>query len=347
MINVDFPAHDVEVFQHERFYHPHPRVQRRFEVLWLKSQQLDHGSVCRLAGVSPNTLRSYICAYIEGGVKKLKELNFYQPVSELEDHRSTIEDYFRKHPVATIKEAVAKIEQLTGIKRSPTQVRKYLKSIGVRLLKVGAIPSKADSDKQEAFKKEELEPRLQEAKDGTRAVLFGDAAHFVFAPFLGFLWCFTRLFVKSPSGRKRFNVLGALDAVSHKLISITTDTYINASSVCDLLLEIRREYVDIPVTLVLDNARYQKCAIVFALAEHLNIELLYLPAYSPNLNLIERLWKFVKKTCLYSKYYEDFSSFKGAISECLDKTHTKHKKDLDTLLSLRFQTFKENQFVTA
>jgi len=83
---------------------------------------------------------------------------------------------------------------------------------------------------------------------------------------------------------------------------VTNDTYITADSVCELLRRIAKLNLGMPITLVLDNARYQKCNIVTALALQLNIELLYLPAYSPNLNLIERLWKFVKKKVLYSKY---------------------------------------------
>lgn len=180
---------------------------------------------------------------------------------------------------------------------------------------------------------------LEEAQAGTRKVFFVDAAHFVLAPFLGYLWSFCRLFIQAPAGRKRFNVLGALDAINHELIMVTNDSYINALSVCDLLNKIRHLHPDIPITLVLDNARYQKCKVVWALAAALDIDLLYLPAYSPNLNLIERLWKFVKKQCLYSKYYSDFDSFKSAISDCLDHTHDTHKEDLDSLLTLNFQTF--------
>jgi transposase len=95
----------------------------------------------------------------------------------------------------------------------------------------------------------------------------------------------------------------------------------------------------IPITLVLDNARYQKCALVRELAQSLNIELLYLTTYSPNLNLIERLWRFVKKQCLYSIYYADFDAFKAAISSCLEECHTTYKQELDSLLTLRFQSF--------
>lgn len=176
--------------------------------------------------------------------------------------------------------------------------------------------------------------------EGKRAVFFMDAAHFVLGAYLGFLWCFERLFVKSGPGRQRFNVLGALNAVTHELITVTNDSYINSQSVCELLRKIANLGLSIPITVVLDNAKYQKCALVMNLAAELKIEMLYLTTYSPNLNLIERLWKFVKKRCLYSVYYPDFSSFKEAITSCLDQCHTNYKKELDTLLTLKFQSFK-------
>jgi len=191
-----------------------------------------------------------------------------------------------------------------------------------------------------------LQPRLDEACAGKRTVFFVDAAHFVLAPFLGYLWSACRLFIKAPSGRQRLNVLGALDAVSHKLITVVNDSYINAQSVCDLLLKIYQLNLQNPVTIVLDNARYQHCKIVMALAEQLKIELLFLPPYSPNLNLIERLWKFVKKQCLYSKYYDQFTPFKQAIINCLSQTHSTYKHELDSLLTLKFQTFQQSQFLS-
>lgn len=195
--------------------------------------------------------------------------------------------------------------------------------------------------------KKTLEPRLEEAKSGKRIVFFVDAAHFVLSPYIGFLWCFTKMFIKSPSGRNRFTVLGALNAITHELIMITNDKYINAISFCELLWDISCRYAHsaIPITLVLDNARYQKCKLVFYFAKLLDIELLYLPSYSPNLNLIERLWKFVKKKCLYSKYYPDFTSFKDSISDCLGETNTVYKKELSTLLTLNFQTFTKEQML--
>jgi transposase len=153
MIQITFSEEDIRALNHERYHHPHPRVQRKMETLWLKSQRLPHEKICTLASIRGNTLREYLRMYTEGGIEKLKEINFYRPQSELVNHKDTIENYFREHPPATIAEAIAVIEELTGIKRSPTQGRTFLKSIGMRCLKVGMVPSKADPDEQEAFKK--------------------------------------------------------------------------------------------------------------------------------------------------------------------------------------------------
>ena len=166
--------------------------------------------------------------------------------------------------------------------------------------KVGHIPAKADPAKQKVFLEEKLQPRLEEAKRGNRHVFFVDAAHFVMQPFLGFLWCFARQFIRASSGRKRFNVLGALHATTLQVVTFTNDTYINSRSVARLMCQIAVEFVGLPITLVMDNARYQRCSFVMDLATALGIELLFLPSYSPNLNLIERLWKFVKNKCRLS-----------------------------------------------
>ena len=138
-----------------------------------------------------------------------------------------------------------------------------------------------------------------------------------------------------------------MNALTHELITVANDTYITAQTVCDLLHKLAALNLGVPLTVFLDNARYQKCALVQATAASLQIELCFLPAYSPNLNLIERVWKFVKKQCLYSMYYADFAAFKTAIVTCLSQTNTTHKEALDSLLTLRFQLFQKAQFVTA
>ena len=147
--------------------------------------------------------------------------------------------------------------------------------------------------------------------------------------------------LQASSGRKRFNVLGAINAITYQLVTVINETYINAESVCELLQKIAQLNLSTPITLILDNARYQYCKVVQAKAADLNIELLFLPPYAPNLNLIERLWRFVRKQCLYAKYYENFAEFKHAIATCLAETDTNHKLALESLLSLKFQDFKK------
>jgi len=263
----------------------------------------------------------------------------------LDKHAATLEAYFKEHPPRTVAEARQAIKDQTGIERSPTQIQAFMKRIGMKCLKVGYVPGHAaNPDKQaeqETFKTQELEPRLAEARAGRHRVLFMDAAHFVLGACLSMVWCFTRLFIASPSGRQRFNVLGAVDAVTKEIFTITNETYINAESVCLLLTKIAARYAGEMITIVLDNARYQKCALVLQHAASLGIELLYLPSYSPHLNLIERFWRYIRKECLYAKYYPKFDGFKQALTDCIQNAHTKHRNELETLLAWNFQSFKK------
>lgn len=126
-IQLDIPPEIQDQLNYERYHHPVPLVQRRMEVLWLKSHDLPHHLIAKLANISENTMRDYFQLYIEGGVEKLKEVNFYRPQSDLVNHISSLEAYFQANPPATIKEAQAEIEALTGVKRSETQVREFLK----------------------------------------------------------------------------------------------------------------------------------------------------------------------------------------------------------------------------
>jgi transposase len=158
MLQLSFTEDDLKSLAYERFHHPHPRVQRRMEALWLKSQGLPHAKIALLCGVSENTLRSYFRAWQAGGFEGLKTLHFRRPTSELEEHRGMLEDYFYTHPPHTANQAQAKIEELTGLKRSPTQVRQFLKRLGLRRLKVGCLPAKADAAAQEEFKKNSWSP---------------------------------------------------------------------------------------------------------------------------------------------------------------------------------------------
>jgi len=200
---------------------------------------------------------------------------------------------------------------------------------------------------QAEFLEEQLEPLLETARRGQGHVFFVDAAHFVQGAFLCCLWCVCRLFIRGASGRQRYSVLGAWNAVTNELVWITTAGTVSSDTMCDLLRQIAALGLSGPITLVLDNARYQHCAVVKSLAATLHIELLFLPSYSPNLNLIERLWKFIKRDVLYGRHYDNFTEFRRAIDDCLDNIPTKHRPQLATLMTHNFQRFNPASFLTA
>jgi len=153
MIKIQFTEEVIDELRYQRFNHPHPRVQRKMEALLLKSEGLPHHRITRILDISENTLRQYLREYEEGGIDRLKEIHFNKPQSELATYRKSLEAYFEDHPPATVNEAIAKIEELTGIRRGPTQVRKFLDSLGLRPRKIGMIPAKADLEEQDRFKK--------------------------------------------------------------------------------------------------------------------------------------------------------------------------------------------------
>lgn len=200
---------------------------------------------------------------------------------------------------------------------------------------------------QAAFHDEQLKPRLEQAQAGVGHVFFVDAAHFVFGTFLCCLWSFTRVFVRAASGRQRFNVLGAWNAVTRQLVAVTNTTVVNTETMCELLRKIAAQELAGPITLVLDNARYQRNAAVQALADSLGITLLFLPSYSPNLNLIERLWKFIKRRAIYGRYHPTFAEFRAAVEATIDRLSTDHAADLASLMTLTFQRFKDVSLLAA
>ncbi|HKB37517.1 MAG TPA: IS630 family transposase [Gemmataceae bacterium] len=349
-----FSDEDLKAIDHDRYHHPHPHVQRKMEVLWLKSHGLPHQRIAGLAGVCRRTVQRYLDEYKESGLKQVRRCKWRGPKSAPLRHERSVEEYFWGHPPRSTKQAAQVIFEQTGLRRGLTQVRAFLKThLGLRYRNVSAIPVppkktiEEHAEEQARFLDQELEPALAEARAGRSAVYFVDAAHFVWAPFLGCLWCLARLFVRSATGRKRYNVLGALNAVTHDVVRVCNQGYVTAQTVCTLLRGLAASGLRVPITVVLGNARYQRCELVQSLARQLGIRLLFLPSYSPNLNLIERLWRFVRKQSLNSAWFDSFEQFQAAIDECLNKMATDHKQEAAALFVHKFQRFEDVPILAA
>ena len=162
MITIEFSEADIHALDYERFHHPHPKVQKKMEALYLKAKSLKHAEICRLCSISKPTLITYLKQYQTGGIERLKQLGYKGQVSELAAYTDMLTTYFHEHLPVSIAEAQHAIEQQTGLKRSPTQVREFLSTIGMKCRKVGHVPGKsADPDNIEE------QEQLQTRRDGT------------------------------------------------------------------------------------------------------------------------------------------------------------------------------------
>jgi transposase len=354
MIGLELTEAQLDELYKEASGNPRERARRKCWVVYLRGKGYPCREIADLVRVDADTVTEYVRRYRDGGLPGLLAEDYRPPGGRLDGHTEQIKALFGTQPPHTINQAIERIEQETGVRLKPSACRAFLRKLGLKYRRCGLVPGKTLEDEkqgqaQQEFHDPKLQPRLEEARQGRRVVLFVDAAHFVMGAFLGRLWCFARQLPPSSSGRKRYNVLGAYDPIRHEAVTLTNDTVVNQETFCALLDKIAAAYANTghPITRVLDNARYQKCPSVFGKARALGIELLYLPAYSPNLNLIERLWRFVKKQVLYSTHYNTFAAFKESIDGCLRDLGTHFKTKMQTLMTLKFQLFAKSENLAA
>ena len=331
---------EIEKLSYERYAYPDLMIQKRIFAVYLKAALgWNNSLIGHAVDLHYNAVGKWVNAYKANGFEALLSNNYVSKKSELESHADNILKSFQLQPPMTAAVAAERIKEMTGITRSEQQVRAFMKRQGLKFLKCGHIPAKADNDRQHQWVETELKPVIEAARKEEVHLFFCDAAHFVLQPFLCSLWCAFRIFIKASAGRNRINVLGAVNAITKEVITITNTTYITSGTLIDFLKKLKEKFSDKPIAIVLDNARYQHCFIVKTFAKSVGIHLLFLPPYSPNLNIIERLWKFTKEEILYAKYYDKPKLFHQAIQNFFDQINQNYKQKLLTLLTLKFQFF--------
>lgn len=334
-------SEELNKLNYERYHYPCPIVQKRLHSIYLKaSMGYSNEIISKIIGAHRNSISQWIKTYQQGGYDAIIQVGYGTNRSDLDNHSSSIKELFTKSPPRSVHEAVLMIAELTSIQRSPTSVRSFMKRHEFRYLKTGHIPAKINTTEQNKWVSETLKPVIEAAQNQEVHLLFMDAAHFILQPFLCCLWCIKRVFIKAAAGRNRINVLGAVNAITKEVTTMTNTTYINANTIVEFLKQLKQKYPDKAIAIVLDNARYQHCFFVNVWAKSLGIHLLFLPPYSPNLNIIERLWRFTKKEILNAKYYDSPSLFHQAINNFFQTINTNHKKQLEKLLTLNFQFFE-------
>jgi len=294
---------------------------------------------------SEKTIDRWISEYCKYGIKELVRSKYIPPKARLDDIQKQLCQDLDKGTYLTIDQIIDHVYKKYSISIGRTQMRKFLHKNGYAWRMTGHIPGKADPEKQKEWIETVYKPALDDSKNNGCHLYFSDAVHFILSEFCTHIWSRERRFLKSNTGRNRINIMGAVNAYTKKVVTINNTTYVDAEVVAYFLEKLRSLHIDnSKIYLVLDNAKYQHCQYVMDKAVSLNIELLFLPPYSPNLNIIERLWKFSKSKVLYGKFYETPKQFHDAIIDFFDTVNDKYQTDLERLLTLKFQLFDGSVF---
>jgi transposase len=241
---------------------------------------------------------------------------------------------------STAAEICKYIEGKYNVQFTPDGMVMTLHRLGFSYKKTKIVPSKADKEKQEEFVKkyEELKNNLKP----NEKVYFIDGVHPTHnvMPAYGWIKKGRDKEVKSNTGRQRINLNGVYCLDNNEII-IRDDESINSVSTIKLLKEIEEKHPELDkIYIIRDNARYYTAGIVKDFLENSKIEFIALPSYSPNLNLIERLWKFFKKKILYNKYYDSFIRFKDAVFDFFDNCSIRYKNELESLMTDKLHIIK-------
>lgn len=316
------------------------READRINAVILLAQGRTPADVADALLIDADTVRGYFKRYRQGGLEQLLRMNYVGSEALLDAAQlAELDRHLRATLYQNAKSVARWVEQRWGVRYTPSGMAAVLHRLGYRYKKPKLVPGKADAERQEAFV-EDYQKRM-ETKREDDVVLFMDATHPQHNPVLGCGWIKRgeQHCVKSNTGRRRLNINGAID-IATMGAQVRFDETIDGLSTIDLFRQIERAYrQNAKITIICDNARYYRSKAVSAYLEKSRIELLFLPPYSPNLNLIERFWKYFKKNVLYNRYYETFAEYKRACQGFFDQLD-KHADSLRSLLTENFEIIR-------
>jgi transposase len=284
------------------------------------------------------TLRLYVDKYRQGGVTALIATNYKGAPSQLSKKQINhlcIE--LEEHIYLTTSEVIEYVKNKFSVIYSLGGMRDLLHRLGYEYKKPKLVPGNPDIDAQEIFTKQYEAFMLEKSED--IEVLFVDAVHPEHNTLAAYGWIKRgqKRELKTNSGRQRLNLHGALNAETYEVTVIESDM-VNTDSTIQLLEILDQKYSSAKeIILILDNAKYHYSKEVQShLKDYLRIRLVFLPSYSPNLNLIERLWRFFKKKVLYNRYHENIKTFRKACINFFRKID-QHSDEIASLMSGGFE----------
>lgn len=292
--------------------------------------------VASILMVDEETLRHYRACYEQGGVTALLKNNYKGSVCRLSAEQiEALKCALDSTIYLTTQSIIHLVKQSFNVSYTESGMRDLLHRMGYEYKKPKLVPGNPDIEAQEIFAQQYEEFML--AKSSDTEVLFLDAVHPEHNTMAAYGWIKrgqTRE-LKTNSGRQRLNLHGAINAETYQITLIESET-VNADSTIDLLTSIEQAYpLSTTIHIILDNAKYHYSKSVKNFIKNSRINLIFLPSYSPNLNLIERVWRFFKKKVLYNKYHENIHAFRNACIEFF-RNFSNYQNELDNIMSGEF-----------
>ena len=310
------------------------RYADRLRVILLLDQGWTYKKIAEALFLDEGTVGNYKKRYKLGGIEGLINDDYLGKKTMLtEQDLRILSNDLQKRVFPTTKSVIAHVKKKFGVKYTRGGMTDLLHRLGFSFKKPKGVPGKADRAKQEEFVR-----KYKRAKSQGGLIYFGDATHPTFNTTLNYGWIKKGegFEIKTNSGRHRININGAIEINTMDVVTRSYPT-INQYSICDFIKAIRTKNPNEKrITLILDNANYYRAKRVRALAKKLRIRLLYLPPYSPNLNPIERLWKFMKKKALPNEYVENFEDWKYEMMSFFRGIRI-YRSELETLITDNFQ----------
>lgn len=328
---------DLDELEYEHRHASDKRYADRLKAVYLLGKGWPVTQVAQALLMDRETVRSHHKRYRKGGLVALQRNEAGGSECALTgEQRQQLAAYLQAHLCLTAKQVAHYVRQRWRVSYSESGITHLLHRLGFVYKKPKLIPGKAAAAKQRAFV--EAYQGLQAAKKPGDRIYFMDATHPSHNPVAGYGWIKRGHAheIRSNTGRQRLNINGVIDCSDLSAI-IRYDDTINAQATIKLLQQIEAQNPQAGrIQIICDNARYYRSRQVKAYLATSTIELVFLPPYAPNLNLIERFWKFFKKTVLYGRYYETFAKFKTACDDFFDGLE-QHHDALRSLLTERFQ----------
>jgi transposase len=340
MQNIDLSSDEIFQLKVAHRTAKKKRDADRIKAIILLGKGWTFNQVAEALLMDEETIRHHLKRYKENGIKGLLRVMYKGTESKLSQKQlKQFDKHLKNTTYLKVEEIVHYVKKAFSKKYSISGMTDLLHRMGFVYKKPKVVPGKANTEKQKEFI--DFYNKLKSEKDDNDPIYFMDGTHPQHNSVAAYGWIKkgTNKEIKSNTGRARININGAINIKDFKA-SVHFGDSINAQSTVQLFKKIERANMSAgSIYAIADNARYYKCKFVTDYLENSKIELIFLPPYSPNLNLIERLWKHFRKKILYNKYYETFEEFKF---ECklFFKNIKKYKNELSSLLQDNFQLFQ-------